>query len=162
MQVDGQSHLVHSEEAVSTRLQGLTCLLANKVEPSTLLNMSPAKRTRHLVADANHAVEGQAIAETEVRFLASVLENLCRPSDTNLLANETDPSQLLNVFPSKLMPDQAASRVPGLSLRCRCAPLNLLAHGQSVHIVSAVMPPSGCATLQLPVFAENARSLRLR
>lgn len=69
MQVDGQSHVVHSEEeAVGTRLtiDNLTCLLANESDPSRLSAVSPGKLMRFLVEDGAHVTEGQAYAEVEV------------------------------------------------------------------------------------------------
>ena len=68
-QVDGQSHVIHSEEeAVGTRLtiDSLTCLLAAEMDPSRLVAMSPGKLMRYLVAEGSHVVPDQAYAEVEV------------------------------------------------------------------------------------------------
>ena len=69
MQVDGQSHVVHSEEeAMGTRLtiDSLTCLLANEHDPSRLLASSPGKLVRYLVADGERLGNDQPYAEVEV------------------------------------------------------------------------------------------------
>jgi hypothetical protein len=69
VQVDGQSHVVHSEEeAVGTRLtiDSLTCLLANESDPSRLTALSPGKLMRFLLEDGSHVSEGQPYAEVEV------------------------------------------------------------------------------------------------
>lgn len=69
LQVDGESHVVHSEEeALGTRLtiDGLTCLLANESDPTRMLAISPGKLMRYLVGDGAHVVKGQAYAEIEV------------------------------------------------------------------------------------------------
>ena len=68
-QVDGQSHVVHSEEeAMGTRLtiDSLTCLLANEHDPSRLLASSPGKLVRFLVVDGAHLANDQPYAEVEV------------------------------------------------------------------------------------------------
>lgn len=70
--MDGQSHVVHSEEeTVGTRLtiDSLTCLLANESDPSRLCAMSPGKLMRYLVEDGTHVVGEQPYAEVEVRLL---------------------------------------------------------------------------------------------
>lgn len=70
LQVDGQSHVVHSEEeALGTRLtiDSLTCLMANETDPSKLLAISPGKLMRYLVPDESHVVVDQPYAEIEVR-----------------------------------------------------------------------------------------------
>lgn len=67
--MDGQSHVVHSEEeALGTRLtiDSLTCLLANETDPSQLLAISPGKLMRYLVPDEGHVVADQPYAEIEV------------------------------------------------------------------------------------------------
>jgi len=72
--VDGQSHVVHSEEeAVGTRLtiDSLTCLMANETDPSKLLAISPGKLMRYLVADESHVQSDQPYAEIEVSFRCS-------------------------------------------------------------------------------------------
>ncbi len=69
-QVDGQSHVVHSEEeALGTRLtiDSLTCLMANETDPSKLLAISPGKLMRYLVPDEGHVQADQPYAEIEVR-----------------------------------------------------------------------------------------------
>ncbi len=69
LQVDGQSHVVHSEEeALGTRLtiDSLTCLLANETDPSKLLAISPGKLMRYLVPDESTVVQEQPYAEIEV------------------------------------------------------------------------------------------------
>lgn len=68
--MDGQSHVVHSEEeALGTRLtiDSLTCLMANETDPSKLLAISPGKLMRYLVPDESHVVADQPYAEIEVR-----------------------------------------------------------------------------------------------
>ena len=75
LQVDGQSHVVHSEEeALGTRLtiDSLTCLLANETDPSKLLAISPGKLMRYLVPDESTVVQDQPYAEIEVRLQLSV------------------------------------------------------------------------------------------
>ena len=67
--MDGQSHVVHSEEeALGTRLtiDSLTCLMANETDPSKLLAISPGKLMRYLVPDESHVVADQPYAEIEV------------------------------------------------------------------------------------------------
>ena len=69
-QVDGHSHVVHSEEeAMGTRLtiDSLTCLLANEHDPSRLIASSPGKLVRHTVEDGGHVRNDQPFAEGEVR-----------------------------------------------------------------------------------------------
>lgn len=69
LQVDGQSHVVHSEEeAMGTRLtiDSLTCLMANETDPSKLLAISPGKLMRYLVPDEGHVQADQPYAEIEV------------------------------------------------------------------------------------------------
>ncbi|CAL8465869.1 g5405 [Coccomyxa elongata] len=69
VQVDGQSHVVHSEEeALGTRLtiDSLTCLMANETDPSKLLAISPGKLMRYLVPDESHVQPDQPYAEIEV------------------------------------------------------------------------------------------------
>ena len=69
-QMDGQSHVVHSEEeALGTRLtiDSLTCLLANETDPSRLLAISPGKLMRYLVPDESHVQPDQPYAEIEAR-----------------------------------------------------------------------------------------------
>ena len=69
-QVDGQSHVVHSEEEpMGTRLtiDSLTCLLANETDPSRLVAVSPGKLIRYLVADGAHANKDQPYVEIEVK-----------------------------------------------------------------------------------------------
>lgn len=68
--MDGQSHVVHSEEeALGTRLtiDSLTCLMANETDPSKLLAISPGKLMRYLVPDESHVQPDQPYAEIEVR-----------------------------------------------------------------------------------------------
>ena len=70
MQVDGQSHVVHSEEeALGTRLtiDSLTCLLANETDPSRLVAVSPGKLMRYLVPEGAHVCKDQPYLEVEVR-----------------------------------------------------------------------------------------------
>ncbi|KAK9805253.1 hypothetical protein WJX72_008860 [[Myrmecia] bisecta] len=69
VQVDGQAHVVHSEEeAIGTRLtiDSLTCLLAAEHDPSRLFASSPGKLMRYLVADGAHVEAEQPYAEVEV------------------------------------------------------------------------------------------------
>ena len=69
-QVDGQSHVIHSEEeAVGTRLtiDSLTCLLAAEMDPSRLVALSPGKLMRYLAPEGSHVVPDQAYAEVEAR-----------------------------------------------------------------------------------------------
>ena len=69
LQVDGQSHVVHSEEEpLGTRLtiDSLTCLLANETDPSQLVAASPGKLVRYLVADGAHVNKDQPYLEIEV------------------------------------------------------------------------------------------------
>lgn len=69
VQVDGLSHVVHSEEeAMGTRItiDSLTCLLANESDPSRLVAMSPGKLIRYLVEDGAHVDMDQPYAEVEV------------------------------------------------------------------------------------------------
>lgn len=73
-QVDGQSHVVHSEEeALGTRLtiDSLTCLLANEHDPSRLIASSPGKLVRHTVEDGDRVGTDQPYAEVEVRLKLS-------------------------------------------------------------------------------------------
>ncbi len=82
-QVDGQSHVIHSEEeAVGTRLtiDSLTCLLAAEMDPSRLVAMSPGKIMRYLVPEGAHVVADQAYAEVEARARPSVLSPLAAAS----------------------------------------------------------------------------------
>ena len=68
-QVDGESHVVHSEEeALGTRLtiDSLTCLLANETDPSRLQAISPGKLMRYLVPDGTRVLPDQPYAEIEV------------------------------------------------------------------------------------------------
>ena len=68
-QVDGHSHVVHSEEeAMGTRLtiDSLTCLLANEHDPSRLIAGSPGKLVRHTVQEGDHVSNDQSFAEVEV------------------------------------------------------------------------------------------------
>ena len=70
LQVDGQSHVVHSEpEALGTRLtiDSLTCLLANETDPSKLITASPGKLMRKFIEDGGHINKDQPYAEIEVR-----------------------------------------------------------------------------------------------
>lgn len=69
-QVDGASHVVHSEaEAAGVRLtiDSKTCLLPNEHDPSQLMAASPGKLVRFLVADGAHVQADEAYAEIEVR-----------------------------------------------------------------------------------------------
>ncbi len=68
-QVDGLSHVVHSEEeALGTRItiDSLTCLLANESDPSRLIASSPGKLIRYLLPDGSHVETDQPYAEVEV------------------------------------------------------------------------------------------------
>lgn len=84
LQVDGQSHVVHSEEeALGTRLtiDSLTCLMANETDPSKLLAISPGKLMRYLVPDESHVQLDQPYAEIEVRCWSTwraYLQATCR------------------------------------------------------------------------------------
>ena len=77
VQVDGGSHVVHSEEeAAGTRvtIDSLTCLMANESDPSRLVSLSPGKLVRHLVPDGSHVDAGAPYAEIEVmKMLMPVL-----------------------------------------------------------------------------------------
>ena len=56
VQVDGQAHVVHSEEepqGTRVTIDSLTCLLANEADPSRLLAASPGKLVRYLVEDGS-------------------------------------------------------------------------------------------------------------
>ncbi len=69
-QIDGTSHVVHSEEeALGTRLMidSNTCLLSNEHDPSRMLAISTGKLVRYLVEDGAHVAANQAYAEVEVR-----------------------------------------------------------------------------------------------
>lgn len=66
--MDGQSHVVHSEEEpMGTRLtiDSLTCLLANETDPSRLVAVSPGKLVRYLVAEGAHITKDQPYIEIE-------------------------------------------------------------------------------------------------
>ena len=81
-QVDGQSHVVHSEEEpMGTRLtiDSLTCLLANETDPSRLVAVSPGKLVRYLVEDGAHVNKDQPYIEIEVLVFPSPLPNPCPP-----------------------------------------------------------------------------------
>ena len=68
-QVDGESHVLHTEEeALGTRLvlDTLSCLIAKEADPSRLIAASPGKLVRQLVADGDHVEQNQAYAEVEV------------------------------------------------------------------------------------------------
>ncbi len=68
-QVDGESHVIHTEEnALGTRLvmDTLTCLIAKETDPSRLIAASPGKLTRHLVSSGQHVTAGTPYAEVEV------------------------------------------------------------------------------------------------
>ena len=68
-QVDGLSHVVHSEEeALGTRItiDSRTCLLANESDPSRLIASSPGKLIRYLLPDGSHVKTDQPYAEVEV------------------------------------------------------------------------------------------------
>ncbi|KAK9790754.1 hypothetical protein WJX73_002279 [Symbiochloris irregularis] len=83
IQVDGESHVVHSEEeALGTRLtiDGLTCLLANETDSSKLLAVSPGKLIRYLVDNGSHVSKDQAFAEIEVMKMMMLL---MAPADGN-------------------------------------------------------------------------------
>lgn len=69
VQVDGQAHVVHSEEepqGTRVTIDSLTCLLANEADPSRLLAASPGKLVRYLVEDGSQVQPDQAYAEVEV------------------------------------------------------------------------------------------------
>ena len=83
-QVDGQSHVVHSEEEpMGTRLtiDSLTCLLANETDPSRLIAVSPGKLVRYLVAEGAHITKDQPYIEIEVR-LSHQQSHTCRRRET--------------------------------------------------------------------------------
>jgi acetyl-CoA carboxylase/biotin carboxylase 1 len=68
-QVDGESHVLHTEEeALGTRLvmDTLSCLIAKEADPSRLVAVSPGKLVRYLVANGDHVEQNQAYAELEV------------------------------------------------------------------------------------------------
>ena len=69
VQVDGESHVVHSEEeALGTRLtiDRLTCLLATETDCSPLLAVSHCKLMRYREEDGAHICKDQPYAEIEV------------------------------------------------------------------------------------------------
>ncbi|EFN59405.1 hypothetical protein CHLNCDRAFT_56737 [Chlorella variabilis] len=69
VQVDGSSHVVHSEEeALGTRLtiDSKTCLLSNEHDPSKMLSISTGKLVRYLVEDGGHIAADAPYAEVEV------------------------------------------------------------------------------------------------
>ena len=69
VQVDGQAHVVHSEEepqGTRVTIDSLTCLLANEADPSRLLAASPGKLVRYLVEDGSRVQPDQPYAEVEV------------------------------------------------------------------------------------------------
>ncbi|KAL4859471.1 Acetyl-CoA carboxylase 1 [Chlorella vulgaris] len=69
VQVDGSSHVVHSEEeALGTRLtiDSKTCLLSNEHDPSKMLSISTGKLVRYLVDDGGHIAPDAPYAEVEV------------------------------------------------------------------------------------------------
>ena len=75
MQVDGQAHVVHSEEepqGTRVTIDSLTCLLANEADPSRLLAASPGKLVRYLVEDGSRVQPDQPYAEVEVSVLVDV------------------------------------------------------------------------------------------
>lgn len=79
-QVDGLSHVVHSEEeALGTRItiDSLTCLLANESDPSCLIASSPGKLIRYLLPDGSHVKNDQPYAEVEVCHIKQYLGRLC-------------------------------------------------------------------------------------
>lgn len=85
MQVDGASHVVHSEEEpTGTRLMidSLTCLLANESDPSRLTTNSPGKIIKRLLNNEDHVAANQAYAEIEV----------CASSGLELSASSTFPN----------------------------------------------------------------------
>ena len=79
MQVDGASHVVHSEaEAAGMRLtiDSKTCLLPNEHDPSQLMAASPGKLVRFLVQDGAHVQADEAYAEVEVSISRPVLADV--------------------------------------------------------------------------------------
>jgi acetyl-CoA carboxylase/biotin carboxylase 1 len=69
LQVDGTSHVVHSEKEVGgVRLlvDSRTCLLANEHDPSQVLALSAGKLMRYLVDNGDHVAQDQPYAEVEV------------------------------------------------------------------------------------------------
>ena len=75
LQVDGQAHVVHSEEepqGTRVTIDSLTCLLANEADPSRLLAASPGKLVRYLVEDGSRVQPDQPYAEVEVSILVDM------------------------------------------------------------------------------------------
>eukprot|EP00879_Flechtneria_rotunda_P003437 GHRR01003666.1.p1 GENE.GHRR01003666.1~~GHRR01003666.1.p1 ORF type:complete len:1583 (+),score=615.48 GHRR01003666.1:404-5152(+) len=69
LQVDGESHVLHTEEeAMGTRLvmDTLSCIIAKEADPSRLVALSPGKLVRQLIKDGEHVEQGQVFAEVEV------------------------------------------------------------------------------------------------
>ncbi|PRW58200.1 acetyl- carboxylase 1-like isoform A [Chlorella sorokiniana] len=76
VQVDGSSHVVHSEEeALGTRLtiDSRTCLLSNEHDPSKMLAISTGKLVRYLVDDGGHIAADAPYAEVEVMKMMMTL-----------------------------------------------------------------------------------------
>ncbi|KAK9799384.1 hypothetical protein WJX73_008409 [Symbiochloris irregularis] len=76
VQVDGHSHVVHSEEeSGGTRLMidSLHCLLSNESDPSRLLATSPGKLMKCLLEDGDKIAADQPYAEIEVMKMIMVL-----------------------------------------------------------------------------------------
>lgn len=68
-QVDGTSHVVHSEKEVGglrLLVDSRTCLLANEHDPSQVLALSAGKLMRYLVDNGDHVAQDQPYAEVEV------------------------------------------------------------------------------------------------
>ncbi|KAF6253758.1 carboxyl transferase domain-containing protein [Scenedesmus sp. NREL 46B-D3] len=78
LQVDGESHVLHTEEeAMGTRLviDNLSCLIAKETDPSRLVAQSPGKLVRQLVANGEHVEQGQRFAVVEV--MKMMMDLLC-------------------------------------------------------------------------------------
>jgi acetyl-CoA carboxylase/biotin carboxylase 1 len=78
LQVDGESHVLHTEEeAMGTRLviDNLSCLIAKEADPSRLVAQSPGKLVRQLVANGEHVEQGQRFAVVEV--MKMMMDLLC-------------------------------------------------------------------------------------
>ena len=69
LQVDGTTHVIHSEQEVSGSrmlVDSGTCLLANEHDPSRVVSLSAGKLVRFLVENGDHVDQDQPYAEIEV------------------------------------------------------------------------------------------------
>lgn len=105
VQVDGQAHVVHSEEepqGTRVTIDSLTCLLANEADPSRLLAASPGKLVRYLVEDGSQVQPDQAYAEVEVRV--SVGTGFARTAPTSALAVAKAPAEVSEELHCRVLP----------------------------------------------------------